>query len=215
MGCGSSKEVNDDRDRYPKLDITSGNPALSPADSGGPVEAKLVLLGDSGVGKSSLALRFCQGRFSDYHEVTIGAAFLQQTVRTRDGSSVKLHIWDTGGQERFRAMAPLYYRDASAAIVAYDITNPQSFKSVQYWVRELRNKGKENVVIAIAGNKADKAETAGERKVELKAAKDYAEENGMIFMETSAKTSTGVNKLFEQIAQQVYNQETKGRTPKR
>lgn len=86
-----------------------------------------VLLGDSGVGKSSLALRFCRGRFPRYHEVTIGAAFLQQTLKVRDARDggedafVKLFIWDTGGQERFRSMAPLYYRDAAGAVIVYDV----------------------------------------------------------------------------------------------
>jgi len=118
-------------------------------------EAKVVLLGDSGVGKSSFALRFCQGRFSPFHEVTIGAAFLQQIVRLPDGSQLKLHIWDTGGQERFRAMAPLYYRDTAGAVIVYDCTDANSFEAVKYWASELRSKGPSNCCLLVAANKID------------------------------------------------------------
>ncbi|KAL8440115.1 hypothetical protein Efla_000004 [Eimeria flavescens] len=118
------------------------------------LEGKIVLLGDTGVGKSSLALRFCRGRFPLYHEVTIGAAFLQQTVRLGEGNQLKLYIWDTGGQERFRAMAPLYYRDAAGAVVVYDITAPSSLDAVKFWTGELRQH-LSRCSIAVAANKWD------------------------------------------------------------
>eukprot|EP00929_Paragymnodinium_shiwhaense_P108919 TRINITY_DN75276_c0_g1_i1.p1 TRINITY_DN75276_c0_g1~~TRINITY_DN75276_c0_g1_i1.p1 ORF type:complete len:240 (+),score=44.99 TRINITY_DN75276_c0_g1_i1:100-720(+) len=163
------------------------------------VEAKIVLLGDSGVGKSSLALRFCQGRFNPYHEVTIGAAFLQQIVRLRDGTQLKLHVWDTGGQERFRAMTHLYYRDAAGAVVVYDCTDTHSEASVKYWVNELQNKGPANVRMAVAANKSDmenKAVNPGQMK-------SYCDENNILFVETSAKTGDQVGQLFEALAARI------------
>jgi small GTP-binding protein len=123
---------------------------------------KLVLLGDSAVGKSSLVLRFVRGQFFEYQESTIGAAFLTQTVALND-TTVKFEIWDTAGQERYHSLAPMYYRGAAAAIVVYDITNTDSFTRAKNWVRELQRQGSPNVVIALAGNKND---LASKRKVQ-------------------------------------------------
>lgn len=159
-------------------------------------EAKVVLLGDSGVGKSSFALRFCQGRFSPFHEVTIGAAFLQQIVRLPDGSQLKLHIWDTGGQERFRAMAPLYYRDAAGAVIVYDCTDAASFEAVKYWASELRSKGPSNCSLLVAANKMDMEEQV----VDPETARKYCEENNMLFVQTSAKTGDNVGSAFQSLA---------------
>merc|ERR1712217_406292 len=145
------------------------------------VEAKIVLLGDSYVGKSSLAFRFCKGRFNQYYEATVGAAFLQQTVRLRDGNQLKLHVWDTGGQERFRSMTHLYYRDAAGAVIVYDRTDERSQQSVQYWVNELQSKGPARVQMAVAANKSDVENKA----VDTKAMKAYCDENQLLFVETS------------------------------
>ena len=169
----------------------------------GPIEGKVVLLGDSGVGKSSLSLRFCQGRFPTFHEVTIGAAFLQQTVRLRDGSQVKLSLWDTGGQERFRSMSALYYRDATGAILVYDCTDPNTFESVKYWANELRSKGPANVVICVAGNKADCG--AEKRKVDTAVAIEYCKANNMLFFETSALSGENVSQMFEALSGGIAN----------
>ncbi|XP_025773296.1 ras-related protein Rab-5C isoform X3 [Puma concolor] len=119
---------------------------------------KLVLLGESAVGKSSLVLRFVKGQFHEYQESTIGAAFLTQTV-CLDDTTVKFEIWDTAGQERYHSLAPMYYRGAQAAIVVYDITNTE--------------------------------------------AQAYAEDNSLLFMETSAKTAMNVNEIFMAIAKKL------------
>eukprot|EP00163_Fabomonas_tropica_P033403 TRINITY_DN875_c0_g1_i1.p1 TRINITY_DN875_c0_g1~~TRINITY_DN875_c0_g1_i1.p1 ORF type:complete len:214 (-),score=60.73 TRINITY_DN875_c0_g1_i1:416-1057(-) len=156
------------------------------------IQFKLVLLGDSAVGKSSLVLRFVRGQFFEYQESTIGAAFLTQTVSLND-TTVKFEIWDTAGQERYHSLAPMYYRGAAAAVVAYDITNRDSFNRAKAWVKELQRQGNPNIVIALAGNKAD---LDAKRKVDADEATAYAEENGIFFMETSAKTATNVNELF-------------------
>eukprot|EP01113_Clastostelium_recurvatum_P016780 TRINITY_DN196_c0_g1_i1.p1 TRINITY_DN196_c0_g1~~TRINITY_DN196_c0_g1_i1.p1 ORF type:complete len:211 (-),score=56.06 TRINITY_DN196_c0_g1_i1:391-1023(-) len=160
---------------------------------------KLVLLGESAVGKSSLVLRFVKGQFLDYQESTIGAAFLTQTVCLND-TTVKFEIWDTAGQERYHSLAPMYYRGAQAAIVVYDITNYDSFDRAKKWVKELQRQGNPNIVIALAGNKLD---LASKRKIEVEEAQAYAEENGILFMETSAKTAANVNELFVAIAKKL------------
>ncbi|KAH7679154.1 Small GTPase superfamily ARF/SAR type protein [Dioscorea alata] len=119
--------------------------------------AKLVLLGDVGTGKSSLVLRFVKGQFIEFQESTIGAAFFSQTVSVND-ESVKFEIWDTAGQERYHSLAPMYYRGAAAAIIVYDLTNPASFTRAKKWVQELQAQGNANTIMALAGNKADMLE---------------------------------------------------------
>mmetsp|Transcript_5817 Transcript_5817/g.15086 ORF Transcript_5817/g.15086 Transcript_5817/m.15086 type:complete len:196 (+) Transcript_5817:33-620(+) len=157
---------------------------------------KLVLLGDTAVGKSCLVVRFVRDEFFEFQEPTIGAAFLTQSVAL-DDSVVKFEIWDTAGQERYRSLAPMYYRGAAAAIVVYDITNKESFNGAKSWVKELQRRGDPNVVIALAGNKAD---LQSKRKVDVQDAKQYAAENSIIHMETSAKDATNVKALFHEIA---------------
>jgi len=157
---------------------------------------KLVLLGESAVGKSSLVLRFVKGQFLEYQESTIGAAFLTQTVCLND-TTVKFEIWDTAGQERYHSLAPMYYRGAQAAIIVYDITNYDSFERAKSWVKELQRQGNPNIIIAFAGNKLD---LSSNRKVSQEEAQQYSDENGLIFMETSAKTAANVNELFVAIA---------------
>ena len=157
---------------------------------------KLVLLGESAVGKSSLVLRFVKGQFHEFQESTIGAAFLTQTLVV-DDVTVKFEIWDTAGQERYHSLAPMYYRDAQAAIVVYDITNQDTFTRAKNWVRELQRQARPDIVIALAGNKSD---LGNKRAVEYEEAQAYSEENGLLFMETSAKNANNVNEIFLAIA---------------
>nr|ACJ86121.1 unknown [Medicago truncatula] len=179
MGCGSSFPDRDSRQL--------GRP--SPENGGGDAKnlrVKLVLLGDSGVGKSCIVLRFVRGQFDPTSKVTVGASFLSQTIALRDSTTVKFEIWDTAGQERYAALAPLYYRGAAVAVIAYDITSPESFSKAQYWVKELQKHGSPDIVMALVGNKAD---LQGKREVAVEDGMDYAEKNGMFFIETSAKTA--------------------------
>jgi len=160
---------------------------------------KLVLLGESAVGKSSLVLRFVKGQFLEYQESTIGAAFLTQTVCLND-ITVKFELCDTAGQERYHSLAPMYYRGAQAAIIVYDITSHESFQRAQAWVKELQRQGNPNIVIAFAGNKFDLVEN---RKVPIEEAQSFCDENGILFMETSAKSGANVNELFVAIAKKL------------
>jgi small GTP-binding protein len=160
---------------------------------------KLVLLGEAAVGKSSVVLRFVKGEFVEFQESTIGAAFLTQSVSLGD-VVVKFEIWDTAGQERYHSLAPMYYRGAHAAVVVYDITSLETFRRAQEWVKELQRKGNPDIVIALAGNKAD---LAAKREVDPQAASLFAEENGLLNFETSAKTALNVNELFVAVAKKL------------
>ena len=172
------------------------------------IEAKIVLLGDVSVGKTSIASRYCKNSFNEHHINTIGGAYQQQKVVLGNGSMVKLHIWDTSGQERFRAMTNLYYRDAQVAILTYDITNESSFSSIEFWIQELKYKVEnENMILCLVGNKCDV--NSNERKITSQKGKNFAQDNNMIFFETSAKTGEGVKDLFVTIANKVYEQQKK------
>jgi len=119
-----------------------------------PIQVKLVLLGEAAVGKSSIVMRFVNNEFQDNKEPTIGAAFLTQKCRFED-RVLRYEIWDTAGQERFHSLAPMYYRNAQAAVVVYDITKTSSLDKAKSWVKELQRQANPNIVIALAGNKLD------------------------------------------------------------
>jgi len=161
---------------------------------------KLVLLGESAVGKSSLVLRFVKDQFEDYRESTIGAAFLTQTVQLEDQTTIKFEIWDTAGQERYKSLAPMYYRNANCAVVVYDITQPTSFEKAKTWIRELQRQADPSIVIALCGNKSD---LSPRRQVTEDEAKKYAEEEGLMWSETSAKSGEGVKEVFYDIAKKL------------
>jgi len=158
---------------------------------------KMVLLGDSGVGKSCLVLRFVRGQFDPSSKVTVGAAFMSHPVALPDSSTVKFEIWDTAGQERYASLAPLYYRGASAAAIVYDITSKDSFAKAKHWVKELQKNASQEIVIILVGNKSD---MEADRDVSAEEAKEYADENAMEYIEASAKTAHNVNEIFESIA---------------
>lgn len=162
---------------------------------------RIVLLGEAAVGKTSFVLRFVEGKFFDRLESTIGAAFSTQTVSV-DGQEMKFEIWDTAGQERYHSLAPMYYRGAQAAVIVYDITERDSFLRAKAWVSELQKQGNPTTatVIALAGNKAD---LENRRSVAFEEARSYAEDNGFIFRETSAKTGQNVSDVFLQIARKM------------
>ena len=206
MGCNNSAQSNTNKpSEESTLRIKSTPKDLEKTKV---IEAKIVLLGDVSVGKTSIASRYCKNSFNDHHINTIGGAYQQQKVVLNNGAMVKLHIWDTSGQERFRAMTNLYYRDAQVAILTYDITNEQSFSSIDFWIKELKYKVEnENMILCLVGNKCDV--NSNEKKVTTLKGKNFAAEHNMIFFETSAKTGEGVKDLFVTIANKVYEQQKK------
>ncbi|KAJ5075290.1 ras-related protein rab-5c [Anaeramoeba ignava] len=162
-----------------------------------PNASKIVILGDSGVGKTSLALRFTHNEFHDLELSTVGAKCFTKSVHVAD-KDVHFSIWDTAGQERFQSLAPIYYRNSRAAIIVYDITQKKSFHEAERWVDEMKRHGDEDLVIALIGNKSDLNEY---REVKMKVAQEYALKNNLIFLETSAKTGEHVEDLFMKIAE--------------
>ncbi|KAF7681004.1 Ras-related protein Rab-5A [Astathelohania contejeani] len=158
---------------------------------------KLVILGHYSVGKSSLALNYVKGLFNPNEESTIGAAFLTKTVLSKK-DHIKFEIWDTAGQERYNSLIPMYYRGAHVAIIVYDITSYESYKTAKNWVNELNAEKPADFIKVLVGNKTD-LESMG-RQVETEEAAAYSAEKGLLFYETSAKTGYNVNKLFGDIA---------------
>lgn len=177
--------------------------------------------------QSSLVLRFVNNDFQPNKEPTIGAAFLTQKCQLPN-RTIKFEIWDTAGQERFASLAPMYYRNAQSALVVYDITKPSSLVKAKHWVAELQRQASPGIVIALVGNKldlceddnpeAEQAEAENEteeepstaRKVSTKEAKSYADEENLLFFETSAKTGHNVSEVFTAIANAIPETSLKG-----
>ncbi|XP_024022542.1 ras-related protein RHN1 isoform X2 [Morus notabilis] len=152
-----------------------------------------------GTGKTSLVLRFVKGQFLDHQEPTIGAAFFTQILSLTE-ATVKFDIWDTAGQERYHSLAPMYYRGAAAAVVVYDISKMDTFTRAKKWVEELQRQGNSNLVMALVANKCD---LEPKREVETEEGEQFAQENGMFYIETSAKTAENINELFYEIAKRL------------
>jgi len=163
------------------------------------VSLKVLVLGEAGVGKSSLMLRFTDEKFSADLLPTVGIDFRVKVVEHR-GYSVKLAIWDTAGQERFRNITAAYYRGAQGVVLVYDITNRKSFEKIGGWLQEEERYNGDKTVKLLVGNKSDRG---GRRKVGVQEAKDWAERYNMIFVETSAKDNTGVEQAFLELVDRV------------
>ncbi|XP_020706547.1 ras-related protein Rab-37 isoform X3 [Athalia rosae] len=161
---------------------------------------KVMLLGDSGVGKTCLLLRFREGHFLAGNFLsTVGIDFRNKVV-TVDGARVKLQIWDTAGQERFRSVTHAYYRDAHALLLLYDVTNKTSFDNIRAWLGEIREYAHDDVVIMLLGNKSD---CGGERAVRREDGERLSREYRVPFMETSAKTGLNVELAFTAVAREL------------
>jgi Ras-related protein Rab-1A len=160
---------------------------------------KLLLIGDSGVGKSCLLLRFADDTYTESYISTIGVDFKIRTVDL-DGKTIKLQIWDTAGQERFRTITSSYYRGAHGIIVVYDVTDMDSFNNVKQWLNEIDRYASESVNKLLVGNKSDLTAT---KQVDTQTAKAFADEIGIPFLETSAKNSTNVEQAFMTMAGEI------------
>ncbi|URE11392.1 Ras family [Musa troglodytarum] len=157
---------------------------------------KLVLLGDGRVGKTSLVLRYVNNVFSEKQETTVQASYLTKRL-VIGGVPITLSIWDTAGQERFHALGPIYYRDADAALLVYDITDSDTFLRVRKWVKELQQMASKDIVMVIAANKSDLIRS---KKYDIQEAESYATTIGAKLFLTSAKFGTGINDVFLDIA---------------
>jgi len=162
---------------------------------------KLLLIGDSGVGKSCLLLRFADHTYTESYISTIGVDFKIRTVEL-DGKTIKLQIWDTAGQERFRTITSSYYRGAHGIIVVYDCTDLDSFNNVKQWLNEIDRYASENVQKLLVGNKVD---LVSKKVVDYDTAKDFADKLHIPFLETSAKAATNVEKAFLTMAAEIKN----------
>ncbi|PAA57580.1 hypothetical protein BOX15_Mlig000656g3, partial [Macrostomum lignano] len=161
---------------------------------------KVVLIGDSGVGKSNLLSRFTRNEFNLESKSTIGVEFATRSIRV-NGKVVKSQIWDTAGQERYRAITSAYYRGAVGALLVYDIAKHETFESCDRWLRELRDHADPATVVALVGNKCDLRHL---RAVPADEAQAFAERNNLSFMETSALDATNVEEAFVQILTGIY-----------
>jgi len=162
---------------------------------------KILLIGDSGVGKSCLLLRFADDSWTDTHISTIGVDFKIKTLNI-DGKTIKLQIWDTAGQERFRTITSSYYRGAQGIILVYDCTDQESFNNVKQWMGEIDRYACENVNKLLVGNKTD---LVNEKVVDTSTAKAFADSMGIPFIETSAKNATNVEQCFVSMARDIKN----------
>ncbi|KAI8107772.1 hypothetical protein M9434_004716 [Picochlorum sp. BPE23] len=162
---------------------------------------KLLLIGDSGVGKSCLLLRFSEDSFTNSFITTIGIDFKIKKIQI-DGTWIKLQIWDTAGQERFRTITSAYYRGAMGILLVYDVGDANSFKNIRNWMKNIEQHASVNVVKGLVGNKCDISE--GERAVSKSQAQELADEYGIPFYETSAKTGENVENVFRDLAEIVY-----------
>ena len=170
---------------------------------------KYLVIGNSGIGKSCLLIRFTDDTFSDSYVTTIGVDFKIKTLDI-DGKSCKLQIWDTAGQERFRNIISSYYRGAQGIMLVYDITDLESFQNLNSWLIEIEKNASKNVYKILVGNKCD---MENERKVTTEQGKEFADQYGMKFFETSAKNSTNVNEAFITMTKEVMKNTGKKTAP--
>ncbi|KAK9284241.1 hypothetical protein L1049_023410 [Liquidambar formosana] len=161
---------------------------------------KLVLIGDSGVGKSNLLSRFTRNEFNLESKSTIGVEFATRSMNI-DGKVIKAQIWDTAGQERYRAITSAYYRGAVGALLVYDVTRHVTFENVGRWLKELREHTDPNMVVMLIGNKSDLRHLVS---VSTEDGRSFAERESLCFMETSALEATNVENAFSEVLTQIY-----------
>eukprot|EP01117_Protostelium_nocturnum_P018080 TRINITY_DN7485_c0_g1_i1.p1 TRINITY_DN7485_c0_g1~~TRINITY_DN7485_c0_g1_i1.p1 ORF type:complete len:206 (+),score=33.13 TRINITY_DN7485_c0_g1_i1:27-644(+) len=197
MSCCGGDEV--------RHKVSNSNASSSPLrQPNAPI--KVVLIGDSGVGKSSFLVRFTTKKFYNTHDPTIGAEFGSKVVGI-NGNEVSLKIWDTAGQEKFRSIVSTYYRGSSAAVIVYDVTRKTSFDSLESWYNDLRMVAHPDIVVVIVGNKCD---VEDERQVTVEEGQKWADDHSAHFFEASCKTDVGITETFDRVAKEVVNKSAIG-----
>ena len=159
---------------------------------------KVVLVGESGVGKTSIITQFIDQTFQEDQQSTTGGTFSTKSVICDNGKTLKFEIWDTAGQERYRSLTKMFYKDANAAVLVYDITRKDSFEELQnYWAEQIKESSPSNIILAVAANKSD---LFNKEAVDEDQARKFAESLGAIYASTTATTVESINDLFIQIA---------------
>jgi len=169
---------------------------------------KVLVIGDSAVGKSCLLMRFTQGTFSNDFIATIGIDLSTRTLEV-DGKTVKMQVWDTAGQERFRTITTAYYRSAHGILLVYDVTKAASLENLTYWAEQIELHASPGVIRYLVGNKSDLTATVSEKQV-----KDFATKLGVKAFSTSAKTGDGIDTMFITLAQDI-QENPKGQSSKK
>jgi len=167
---------------------------------------KYIIVGDTAVGKSCLLLQFTDKRFQPVHDLTIGVEFGSRTLQINN-NPVKLQIWDTAGQEKFRSITRSYYRGAAGALLVFDITRRDTFEHLTSWLEDCRKYSSSDITIMLIGNKSD---LENQRQVSQQEASDFAKQHGLVFLEASAKTSHNVDQAFINSAKTIYDKVEKG-----
>jgi len=160
--------------------------------------AKILIIGDSGVGKTCLLLRFCENSFTTSHLATIGIDFKMKTIEV-DGKKIKIQIWDTAGQERYKTITQTYYKGAMGIILSYAVNDAESFNNIENWMKQIKQHASEDVCKILIGNKCDMPD----RVIPYEDGKKLADQYGIHFFETSAKENLNVQEAFKSIAKEV------------
>ena len=160
---------------------------------------KYVIIGDSGVGKSNILLQYINGKFSDDFKATVGVEFGAKNIEI-NSRIYRIQIWDTAGQENFRSIARAYYKNSICACIVYDITNRNSFNSVQSWIDDCTKQTPKSILLLLIGNKNDLND---KREVQYEEGAEFAKKRNMIFLETSAKTGNNIDNIFERSVKQI------------
>ena len=162
---------------------------------------KVVIVGEAGVGKTCIMKQFIEDKFDEEEMTSLTIQFRRKQIELTNGENITFDIYDTAGQEKYRSIAKLYYKNARVVILVYDITSKKSFEVMQsYWYEQVKDIPTENLILAIAANKSDKYE---ERQVENEDGEEFADKINAIFVETSAKNDSGIDKLFENIGYKI------------
>ena len=166
---------------------------------------KFIIIGDPSVGKSNILLKYVHNKFINEYKSTIGVELGAKSI-TMDGKIFRIQIWDIAGQENFKCLTRSYFKNSICAIITYDITNKESFDNIQDWIDEVKNQSSKNTLLVLVGNKID---LENERIVSFDEGKKFAEDNNMLFIETSALNGTGINQLFNMCCNEI-NEKIKG-----
>ena len=178
------------------------------------ISVKVVLLGESGVGKTSIISQYISNKFNPKCHTSVSAQFISKTKEFKKYSKfIKFDIWDTVGQERYRSLAKIFYKDARIIIFVYDITNEFSFTSIKdFWYKETSENTENDTIYALVGNKVDLYQDA---QVKTSEGEEYADEIGAIFQNTSALNNSGIDKLFENLGEKIFNPEFDYKNPEK